>query len=84
MSLSDMYAQILRVNKDSTSDESLLCPPILLLLGMCVVIIWLAYLSWNTLFGIFGECWVCPANLGQFLLINFVDFGRRKEAKSFW
>ena len=30
---------------------------------------------WNTLFGIFGECWVCLAMLDQFLLISFMGFG---------
>ena len=39
---------------------------------------------WNVLFGIFGECWVCPRALDQFLLTSFVAFGRRKEAKSLW
>ena len=37
---------------------------------------------WNALFGIFGECWVCPRALYQFLLTSFVGFERRKEAKS--
>ena len=37
---------------------------------------------WNALFGIFGECWVCPKALDQFLLTSFTGFGRRKEAKS--
>ena len=39
---------------------------------------------WNPLFGIFGECWVCPRALDQFLLTSFVGFGRSKEAKSLW
>ena len=38
----------------------------------------------NTLFGIFGECWVCPATLDQFLLTRFLGFGNNKEAKSLW
>ena len=39
---------------------------------------------WNTLFGIFGECWACPTTFDQFLLTSFVGFGMRKEAKSLW
>ena len=39
---------------------------------------------WNTLFGIFGEFWVCPATLDEFLLTSFAGFGKRKEAKSLW
>ena len=30
---------------------------------------------WNALFGIFGECWVCPRALDQFLLSSFVVLG---------
>ena len=39
---------------------------------------------WNRLFGFFGESWVCPMDLQQFLLIKFRGFGSRKEAKILW
>ena len=39
---------------------------------------------WNTLFGTFGECWVCPAILDRFLLTSCAGFWMRKEAKSFF
>ena len=39
---------------------------------------------WNTLFGAFGECWVCPASLDQCFLTSFAGVGRRKDAKSLW
>ena len=34
---------------------------------------------WNTLFGIFGKCWVCPTTLDQFPLTSFtgLDKGRK-------
>ena len=35
-------------------------------------------------FGIFGECWVCPATLNHFLLTSFAGFERKKKAKSLW
>ena len=34
---------------------------------------------WNTLFGIFGECWVCPATLDQFLLTSFIGLGKGRR-----
>ena len=41
-------------------------------------------IMWLTLFGIFGECQVCPVTLDQLLLTSFVGFGKNKEAKSLW
>ena len=39
---------------------------------------------WIRLFGIFGESWVCPKDIHQFLLTKFRGFGSRKEAKILW
>ena len=36
---------------------------------------------WNGLFGIFGELWVCPIDLSQFLLTKFRGFGSCKKTK---
>ena len=39
---------------------------------------------WDKLFGIFGEYWVCPADLGAFFANRCVGFGRRKDQKALW
>ena len=57
------------VNSKSVSHLFLHCP--------------VADFLWSTLFGIFGECWVCFATVDQLLLTSFVGFGK-KEAKSLW
>lgn len=36
----------------------------------------------DKLFGVFGECWVYPFSLEQFLLINFRVSARRKDGKT--
>ena len=47
------------------------------------IVLWLIF--YGTLcFGTFGECWVCPAILDQFLLTSFAGVGGGKEAKSLW
>ena len=33
----------------------------------CLVAIFL----WNSLFNVFGECWVCPMSLDHFLMISY-------------
>ena len=40
--------------------------------------------SWNSLFDIVGECWVCPRTLDQLLSTSFIGFEKRNEAKSLW
>ena len=39
---------------------------------------------WNSLFGLFGECWVCHRSLDQFLMTSFTSFGRSKGTKFLW
>ena len=58
------------VNSESVSHLFLQCP--------------MANILWNTLVGIFGECWVCPTTLHQLLLTSFAGFGRRTETKLLW
>ena len=37
---------------------------------------------WNKHFHIFGESWVCPKDLYQFVLTKFEDFGIHKHAET--
>ena len=39
---------------------------------------------WIRISGIFGELWVCPMDLHQFLLAKLRGFGSCKEAKILW
>ena len=76
--------QVRRPHKAISSDMYVMCgansESVYRLFLHCSV----ANFLWNTLFGIFGAGWVCPATLDQFLLTSFVGFGRRKETKSLW
>lgn len=44
----------------------------------------MAWIISHRLSNIFEESWVCPAELGAFLIVEFTEFGRKKENKVLW